>query len=68
MIIFLLYLIIGVVLSYYFWENLFSVIEFHLTEEDFEAARILYFLFGLFIWPLYVYEYLRQKFNNNIKN
>ena len=60
MIFYILYIILGVIVCYYTWTKFFSKIKDFITEDDFEKMTILFFFFGVFIWPLYLIEYLRQ--------
>lgn len=56
-----IYIILGLIISYYTWKKFFVNIKNHLNVEDFDATKILFFIFGLILWPIYLIEFIKQK-------
>lgn len=58
---YLLYIILGTIVSWYTWTKFYCNLKNFISSDDFEATQILFFLFGIFVlWPVYLFDFVRQ--------
>lgn len=57
---FILYIVIGLITLYFMWSKYYNRINAFLSKDDYEKTMILYYFFGIIIWPLFLIEFIRQ--------
>lgn len=60
LIVLFIYLIIGLYVSWYTWNNWIKEIKTNISCDDFEATKILFFIFGIIIWPIYLIAFMQK--------